>query len=427
MKIGLLSVKNKEKNIIVIKNLKNSAVAKIPIKVLYDLQDINIRSSLQKKLEENGFFERKEERTETLSLFIIVTDGCNLNCKYCFEKKKHNLKMSRTIADKILLYIAEQISTNQYTKMDITYSGGEPFLNSDVIKYLTEIIWKRYGLKYIISFSTITNGTIKDDDLFELFDRYGFELQITLDGYKETHDAIRTDDRENKTFELICNNINDILCHYKDVKIIIRINMTHKRLEDYSQLLDYIHRQWRQYYQNNGIAFYFSFLDVEITSEMFYSYYDKLRTILYLSMKEMEKGFSISREIIDGGKCLIRDRDGIVIDANGDLYECFSFLGYEQMKIGNIADKAYCVKRETTRYMCKNIECPFYQVCMGGCIYSNYLHHSELQPKCSKEYLIDANKILFACELYKKGIIEKWNVEEVLKHVSYDEFDIKEI
>lgn len=280
--------------------------------------------------------------------------------------------MSRTIADKILLYIAEQISTNQYTKMDITYSGGEPFLNSDVIKYLTEIIWKRYGLKYIISFSTITNGTIKDDDLFELFDRYGFELQITLDGYKETHDAIRTDDRENKTFELICNNINDILCHYKDVKIIIRINMTHKRLEDYSQLLDYIHRQWRQYYQNNGIAFYFSFLDVEITSEMFYSYYDKLRTILYLSMKEMEKGFSISREIIDGGKCLIRDRDGIVI-------------------------------------------------------YSNYLHHSELQPKCSKEYLIDANKILFACELYKKGIIEKWNVEEVLKHVLYDEFDIKEI
>lgn len=64
MKIGLLSVKNKEKNIIVIKNLKNSAVAKIPIKVLYDLQDINIRSSLQKSLKKMGSLrgKRKEQK-----------------------------------------------------------------------------------------------------------------------------------------------------------------------------------------------------------------------------------------------------------------------------------------------------------------------------------------------------------------------------
>lgn len=97
-----------------------------------------------KKKEENVFKELNElnffssSSTNYLSLMIMLSDACNLVCKYCFEKK-HNKKNNLRIDDlsHIINFISYNFEHNSYDYIDITYTGGEPLLNKKCLYLLT--------------------------------------------------------------------------------------------------------------------------------------------------------------------------------------------------------------------------------------------------------------------------------------------------
>ena len=53
------------------------------------------------------------------SIEIIVTESCNLRCKYCFQDKRNTI-IEDTVIDRIIELIKE------YNIKDITLFGGEP-------------------------------------------------------------------------------------------------------------------------------------------------------------------------------------------------------------------------------------------------------------------------------------------------------------
>lgn len=122
---------------------------------------------------------------------IWVTTKCNLRCTYCYEKNsKIKLNLTKDMADKIVNYIIYKETVNERKVLDITYHGGEPFLNYDIIKYITSAL--SYALpKKKIYFSVTTNATILNNDISEFLKKYKFELSISIDGKKETHDLNR--------------------------------------------------------------------------------------------------------------------------------------------------------------------------------------------------------------------------------------------
>lgn len=88
---------------------------------------------------------------------IEITRKCNLKCRHCMRGEAENHTISKIVIDKFL---------DEILLMDkMILTGGEPFLEPEAIKYLFDrIIHKRIP---ILSFSCVTNGTIKDKSIAE--------------------------------------------------------------------------------------------------------------------------------------------------------------------------------------------------------------------------------------------------------------------
>lgn len=69
---------------------------------------------------------------------LIITENCNLNCTYCYEKHKENSYMTFETAKKIIDKEFEEVSDKDFIQVE--FFGGEPFLNFDLIKEVVEYV-----------------------------------------------------------------------------------------------------------------------------------------------------------------------------------------------------------------------------------------------------------------------------------------------
>lgn len=121
-------------------------------------------------------------------IFILLTTNCNLHCQYCFELGKHQSVITTPTIKRIL---RKEIS-NTNIQYIITFHGGEPFLEFEMIKETVE--WARLTFKgYHIRFDVSTNGTILTDEIksWLINNQELFTVSISLDGKRDVHNAMR--------------------------------------------------------------------------------------------------------------------------------------------------------------------------------------------------------------------------------------------
>lgn len=82
------------------------------------------------------------------SLVIEVTRRCNMACEHCLRGCSQNVDMPFETIDKIFEGVDEVYN--------LTFSGGEPFLNIDVIEYILKYV-KEHNIR-IYSVFVVTNG-----------------------------------------------------------------------------------------------------------------------------------------------------------------------------------------------------------------------------------------------------------------------------
>lgn len=117
---------------------------------------------------------------ELSNLTFIVTDDCNFNCSYCFQKKE-NKTINNTIIKKAVNFFYPFLKKEN--KIHIGFYGGEPLLAFDQIKYATQLLLERNrtGNKQI-EFSLTTNGSLLTEQMLDFFSRYRFALMLSFDG-----------------------------------------------------------------------------------------------------------------------------------------------------------------------------------------------------------------------------------------------------
>ena len=99
--------------------------------------------------------------TKPYSASLIMTENCNLNCTYCFEKDKSISMMTKEVAKKSVDFLIENAIFEKRDRIDFMFFGGEPLLNIDVIDYIYEYsIVETKKHKLGISGNIITNGTV---------------------------------------------------------------------------------------------------------------------------------------------------------------------------------------------------------------------------------------------------------------------------
>ena len=106
-------------------------------------------------------------------LAIEVTRRCNMQCSHCMRGAAENHTISKEVVDRLF----DEVSV--VTTLLLT--GGEPFLEPEMIDYIFDAIIKR---KIPIGkIEVVTNGTIRDKRIADSFNKIG---KYVADNYRKT-------------------------------------------------------------------------------------------------------------------------------------------------------------------------------------------------------------------------------------------------
>lgn len=154
---------------------------------------------------------------------IILTEKCNLNCKYCYQTNKKNISIDKEILLRRLDFLKEKLKNNEFNSLYISLFGGEPLLEKEKIKLIIDY-FKEYNN---VNFQITTNGLLFDEEYFNLFKsiKNNIEITISLDG-REKGNILRTN--KNNTKKII-NNIQYLIKNNFNVNIFTCINKINKK------------------------------------------------------------------------------------------------------------------------------------------------------------------------------------------------------
>ena len=141
------------------------------------------------------------------SLHLLIKPAsslCNMRCKYCFYSDVSNsreVKSYGMMEDDTLETLVKRAFEYADESVGFAFQGGEPTLVGLSFYERLIALEKTYNTKKIPVYNSIqTNGYAVDDSFAAFFAKHNFLVGLSLDGTKESHDALRVDAEGNGTF-----------------------------------------------------------------------------------------------------------------------------------------------------------------------------------------------------------------------------------
>ena len=148
----------------------------------------------------------EENKQSAQNITFQVTDACNLQCTYCYQKNKGHHIMPFEVAQKFIdLLIENNDNTKKYIDsynsigLIMEFIGGEPFLEVELMDkiityFLEQLIIHNHPWQYNYRISICSNGVLYFTPKVQSFlkkwkDHLSFN--ISIDGNKKLHDACR--------------------------------------------------------------------------------------------------------------------------------------------------------------------------------------------------------------------------------------------
>ena len=148
------------------------------------------------------------------ALCLHIAHDCNLRCKYCFAGtgEYHGARgmMSAETGKKAIDFVIANSGSRK--NIEIDYFGGEPLMNFDVVKEITEYAkeqGKKHGKNF--RFTVTTNGLLLDDDKKEYINKNMSNVVLSLDGRKEVNDRMRPRVNGDGTYDTLLPKFLDMV------------------------------------------------------------------------------------------------------------------------------------------------------------------------------------------------------------------------
>lgn len=145
-----------------------------------------------------AFIEAKKINT----LWFNTGTLCNIECKNCYiESSPKNDRLVYLTFDEVKLFIEEAIDNNLKTK-EIGFTGGEPFMNKDILKMVDYALEKKF--KVLILSNAMKPMLNKKEELLKL--RHpNLTIRVSIDHYNKTkHEEVRG----KGTYEVMMKGLN---------------------------------------------------------------------------------------------------------------------------------------------------------------------------------------------------------------------------
>ena len=254
-------------------------------------------------------------------------------------------------------------------------------LNIECGFYILDAL-KKFCAEKNIEFASgiITNGTLLTAEIVSQLINYNCQqIQITLDGMPDTHNARRKYKDGKGSFEQIISALELLNNKCADIHTVIRINVDKNNLDEVSSLLEYLGINGKGLTNCNvdfGIvrgstqacsAYSGNCLSESIVGEVLSKLWSKA---------EME-GFTLyTKPFHRWIYCGLYADSQFTVTPNGELYKCWEHAGDEQHLMGNINENGNIdnIKYSYYDWMSHNPleneeckECVYLPACGGGC------------------------------------------------------------
>lgn len=115
-------------------------------------------------------------------LYFELTRRCNQRCIQCFNNSRHALKGE--LGTEETLAVLDRFKEQGGTRLQLT--GGESLMRKDIRQILERV--GTLGFEQVI---LSTNGMLLKDSLLDLVEQTVTEVDLSLDGFGQTHDILR--------------------------------------------------------------------------------------------------------------------------------------------------------------------------------------------------------------------------------------------
>jgi len=157
-------------------------------------------------------------RSSGSQLILILTEECNLRCKYCvysdhysehktYSNKRMTFKIAKQAIDTYMMWYHKKKIHGFRETPRISFYGGEPFLEYKLIEQIIDYCKEK---DYQAQFLATTNGTVFNDTIIEMVVNNNFHLSFSLDGNKLNNDRNRVFKHGGGTFDIILKNVKSL-------------------------------------------------------------------------------------------------------------------------------------------------------------------------------------------------------------------------
>ena len=346
-----------------------------------------------------------------MEYIIHLTEKCNLNCTYCYEKRR-NKDISFEDIKHLIDY---EISQKQKYSIIIFY-GGEPLLQKNIIKDTIEYINSKKA-KTNFYYGITTNGTLLDDDFINYMKENKFvNIAYSIDGMKSTHDLNRLTIDGAGTFDIVAKNAKTLLKSFDSVVAMSVI--TKNNLSKLSDNVEYLIKMGFKYINllfNYSQDWQDEDLDeirkqytkvAEIYANHILQEYDVEIPLIDQKIRSyINNGYDCNEECKLGMKT-------INIGTDGNFYPCMQLVYNEKFIIGNCKDGIDTKARidliknaKKENEICKN--CTIKNRCKHTCACRNYILTNDINQLspivCETEKILIEVSDKMAEKLYKQN------------------------
>lgn len=299
-------------------------------------------------------------------LEILLTNHCNLSCRYCYADRGSYHRESFVYDSEQLRNDLQNFFPVYYDQVDtVFFFGGEPLINIKGIETVCDFfasLHSRGEIARVPVYTIVTNGTLISEEIATLLKKYEVNITISLDIPKVVHDSNRVYCSGQGTYEDVIAGIKRLQCVGTNFRTIeVTYNKEHIRIGfNRHKITEMIHTLFPDV--NTIIADCCGDNDVALNNQD--------RDISCISQKDYTRIFkALSEKRRNNYSCDVCERS-FMLTPNATIYPChmfykdkaFSFSdkqGYEELrkKIQSVNRIEHPVcKRCWAKYLCN--ACP---------------------------------------------------------------------
>lgn len=366
-------------------NIKNEVQELVLYKILTQSQDEDDRVL--------NYVRSKLPNPATNVCYIILSEQCNLACKYCFlgnndlQKRNNFLQehMSIAVAEKAINFFIRQIKESgldsDFNKSILIFYGGEPLVNFQTLEYIAQRINEMRATESCIrnlEMSIVTNGLLLNEERIIRLKELGVAIAVSVDGFTEEANSMRVDKNGHAVFKNILNALRKCKELGVDVSLSVTLSEeTIKNTTDVQKLIDeYDVKAFGFNIMMSSDTFVLPESYNEAAAKFLIDEFIELRKLGIYEDRMMRKLKSFSNAQVYFSDCAATAGGQIVIAPNGQVGICHGCLHDKQFFVSNIDDDKFIACRDDNFIQWSQItpinheecmDCPALGICGGGC------------------------------------------------------------